>query len=93
MTDTLRSSHRAPPARPSVVEPSGLKPSFLESIYARLLADAGIEINGSGLGDMQIRDPRVWRRIAFRGTLGLGEAYVDEWWDVERLDEFFMRLM
>lgn len=61
-------------------------------MYARLLSGAGIEINGPASCDMQVRDPRVWRRIVLQGSLGLGEAYVDEWWDAQRLDEFFMRI-
>jgi cyclopropane-fatty-acyl-phospholipid synthase len=35
----------------------------------------------------------VLARIASRGSLGLGEAYVDGDWEVERLDEFFCRLL
>ena len=27
------------------------------------------------------------------GSLGLGESYMDEWWTVERLDQFFSQLL
>lgn len=31
-------------------------------------------------------------RLLAEGTLGLGESYMDGWWDVEALDEFIARL-
>ena len=62
--------------------------------YARfqeLLAPAGIVINGSNEWDPQIHDQRLFRRVIQQGTLGLGEAYMDGWWDCERLDELMSR--
>lgn len=56
------------------------------------LAKAGIEINGDRPWDIQIRDQRVYRRIFAEGSIGIGESYVDGWWDVEALDEFFFRV-
>jgi cyclopropane-fatty-acyl-phospholipid synthase len=67
--------------------------NLLEAGYARMLATAGIRINGRRAWDMRITDARLWRRIALGGTLGLGDAYVDGWWDSPRLDEFFARLV
>jgi len=67
--------------------------SWLGGTYTRLLAAADIQVNGSRAWDMQVKNERVWARIACRGTLGLGEAYVDGWWDAPRLDEFFTRLI
>lgn len=61
--------------------------------YRRLLDSAGIAINGGREWDMQVHDPRLWRRLALGGSLALGEAYVDGWWDAPRLDELFERLV
>ena len=66
---------------------------FLQRCYARLLASADIEINGARPWDMRIHDPRVFARCLRDGTLGLGDAYVDGWWDAAALDEFFSRLI
>ncbi|OYV51061.1 MAG: SAM-dependent methyltransferase [Rhodospirillales bacterium 20-60-12] len=30
---------------------------------------------------IMVRDPRMVARLAFRGSLGLGEAYLEGWWD------------
>jgi cyclopropane-fatty-acyl-phospholipid synthase len=60
---------------------------------AQLLAQADIAIDGSRPWDMQVRDPRMFDRVLSQGNLGAGEAYMDAWWEVERLDEFFHRLL
>ena len=56
-----------------------------------LLERAGVIVDGPNPWDLQIHDQRLWNRILLRGTLGLGEAYMDGWWDCEDLAEFFNR--
>ncbi len=63
--------------------------NILKNKYARVLAQIGVTLNGGGPRDLQVYDERLYWRVFLRGTLGLGEAYMDGWWDVERLDEFF----
>ncbi len=58
-----------------------------------LLADAGIKINGPDPWDLHILDERTWNRLFAQGTLGLGEAYMDGWWDAADLAEFFSRVL
>jgi len=58
----------------------------------RLLAQAGIALNGPQPWDVEIRDPRFFRRVLTSGSLGAGESYMDGWWDVQALDEFFARV-
>lgn len=41
---------------------------------------------------MRVRDERLYDRVLAGGTLAVGESYMDGWWDVERLDEFFARV-
>lgn len=57
----------------------------------RLLAQAGIRLNGDRHWDMQSHDPRLYERVLSQGTLGLGESYMDGWWDCVQLDEFAYR--
>src|SRR6056297_1863285 len=58
-----------------------------------LLGDAGIEINGPNPWDIQVHDDRLFGRVIREKNLGLGEAYMEGWWDCERLDEFFFHLL
>lgn len=58
-----------------------------------MLAQADIKINGDRPWDIQIQNDRVFERVAGQGSLGLGEAYVDGWWDCDALDEFFYRIL
>jgi cyclopropane-fatty-acyl-phospholipid synthase len=57
-----------------------------------LIAGAGITINGSNPWDLQVKDERLYSRVLRDGTLGMGEAYVDGWWDVEALDQLMDRM-
>lgn len=58
-----------------------------------LLHRADISVNGSRPWDLQVHDPRLFERILGQGTLGLGEAYLDGWWDCAQLDEFAYRAL
>jgi cyclopropane-fatty-acyl-phospholipid synthase len=59
---------------------------------AALLRAADIEIDGGDPWDLRVLDSRFYARVLAHGTLGAGESYMDGWWDVARLDEFFTRL-
>jgi cyclopropane-fatty-acyl-phospholipid synthase len=59
---------------------------------AALLRAADIEIDGSDPWDVRVRDERFYARVLADGTLGAGESYMDGWWEVPRLDEFFARV-
>jgi cyclopropane-fatty-acyl-phospholipid synthase len=64
-----------------------------EEIVAALLNLADITVNGGRPWDMQVHDRRVFTRILREGSLGLGEAYLDGWWDAHALDEFFAKVL
>ena len=59
----------------------------------RLLASAGIRLNGPDPWDMQVRNERAYARILAQGSLGLGESFMDGDWDCVQLDEFFHRIL
>ncbi|MDO8492217.1 MAG: cyclopropane fatty acyl phospholipid synthase [bacterium] len=65
---------------------------FKEKIQKEL-AKIGIVVNGTNSWDIQVHDERLYRRVILRGSIGLGEAYVDGWWDCQKLDEFFFRIL
>jgi cyclopropane-fatty-acyl-phospholipid synthase len=56
-----------------------------------LLFIAGININGKQDWDIQVNNENLYRRVIAEGSLGIGEAYMDGWWDVPRLDIFFLQ--
>ncbi len=58
-----------------------------------LLSLANIKINGSRPWDIKVHDERLYKRVMAQGSLGLGEAYMDGWWDCKRLDQFFSRVL
>ena len=57
------------------------------------LSLTGIKINGDRQFDLQVKDDRFYRRVFLNGSLGLGESYMDGWWDCSQLDEFINRLL
>src|SRR5262245_45217228 len=68
-------------------------PERASGYVAQLLEAAGVRRDGGRTWDPQIRDRRVYRRILAHGSLGLGESYVDGWWECERLDELVFRVL
>ena len=60
---------------------------------AELLEHAGITLNGSAPWDIQVHDDRLYWRVLRDKHLGLGEAYMDGWWDCQRLDMCIDRIL
>ncbi len=58
-----------------------------------LLSEAGIKINGDKQWDIQVHNDNLYGRLLSDGELGLGESYMDGWWDCEALDEFINKLL
>lgn len=59
----------------------------------RLLESANVRFNGGRPWDIQVNDPELYVRVLRQGSLGLGESYMDGYWDSERLDETFHKLL
>lgn len=64
-----------------------------QRIASELLAQADIHINGSEPYDIQVHNKDFYKRVLQQGSLGLGESYMDGWWDCERLDIFFHKVL
>ncbi|WP_299756489.1 cyclopropane fatty acyl phospholipid synthase [uncultured Pontibacter sp.] len=65
----------------------------LRQQVAEALAIADVKINRSAPWDLQVHDSRFYKRILTEGTLGLGESYMDGWWDCESIDGFVFRVL
>ncbi|MCW9708426.1 cyclopropane fatty acyl phospholipid synthase [Fodinibius salsisoli] len=57
------------------------------------LAIADIQIDGDRPWDMQVYNDHLYDRILREGSIGLGEAYMDRWWNAEALDTFFCHIL
>ena len=64
-----------------------------EKTIRDLLAIAEITVNGNQPFDIQVQDDRIYSRLLAQGSLGLGESYMDGWWDCDQLDEFINRIL
>lgn len=70
-----------------------MKISKLKQTTENLLAIADINIGGGRAWDIRVYDDRFYQKVLAQGSLGLGESYMDGWWDCEKLDEFFYRIL
>ncbi len=72
---------------------SKLMISELKANAQEILNFAGIKINGKSPWDIQVHNNRLYSRVLSEGSLGLGESYMEGWWDCEKLDEFFYKVL
>lgn len=64
-----------------------------EKIVRDLLTTAGIEVNGSQSWDIRIHNPNFYSRVLQNANLGMGESYMDGWWDCEAIDRMIDRVL
>lgn len=64
-----------------------------EAIIKDLLSKAGISINGSKPYDIQVFNQAIYVRVLKNAALGLGESYMDNWWECQALDQFFDKIL
>jgi cyclopropane-fatty-acyl-phospholipid synthase len=69
----------------------------METKHKKLTEDileiAGIRVNGTNPWDIRIFNDDFFRRAITEGELGLGESYMDGWWDAEKIDEFIFKVL
>jgi len=70
-----------------------MKQDSLKARASELLEQAGIHINGSAPIDLRVHDERLYASVFAHGSLGLGEAYMDGWWDADDLPGLCTRLL
>jgi len=70
-----------------------MAPQKSETIIRDLLELARVEVNGKNPWDIQVHNPKVYSRVLQEASLGLGESYMDGWWDCEALDELIYRIL
>lgn len=72
---------------------SEIKADSWYRIAEEMLSQAGITINGNQPQDIRVKNPEFFHRVLQEGSLGLGESYMDGWWECDRLDIFFQRIL
>lgn len=65
----------------------------LEEQARQILSTAGVEVNGTQAWDITVHNPGFYARVLRKGSIGLGESYMDAWWDCSQLDQFFDRVL
>ena len=65
---------------------------FKETV-SKLFESVDIQVNGSRPFDIQIHNELFYSRVLSSGSLGLGESYMDGWWDCAALDQFCYQLL
>lgn len=63
------------------------------TIAEEILSNIDIQLNGDRPWDLQVYNDGFYRRVLSQGSLGLGESYIDGWWDTQQLDAFFYKLL
>ncbi len=66
---------------------------YCQEKLEKLLATADIRIDGGRPWDIEVHKPLVFRRAITEGNLGLGESYMEGWWECRDLEEFFFRVL
>ncbi len=64
-----------------------------KKIAEQLLQHADVKINGGRPWDIQVHNPNTYSRILSQGSLGLGESYMDGWWDCQRIDVMITKIL
>jgi cyclopropane-fatty-acyl-phospholipid synthase len=52
-----------------------------------MLAAADIRVGGDRPWDVRVHNNDIYERVVTQGMLGVGEGYMDGWWDCDQLDE------
>ena len=63
-----------------------------QKVVSDFFSSAGINLGGDAPHDIKVHDPRFYRRFLSAGNLGLGESYMDGWWDSPQLEKVFEKL-
>ena len=62
-------------------------------LIQQLAATAGVGFNGPQPWDIRVLNPDFYQRVFYDGVIGLGESYMEGWWECEQLEQLFTRLV
>ncbi len=64
-----------------------------KELFSNLMEIAGITVNGDKPYDIHVHDDKFYDRVIQQTMLGLGESYMDKWWDCKALDRFIEKVL
>lgn len=67
-------------------------PYRLQATVQRLCDYADVRLGGDRPWDIEVHNPGFYPRVLKQGSIGLGESYMDGWWDSAGLDQLFTRI-
>ena len=70
-----------------------MRASRLEAAVRKLLEHTDIRINGNNRWDIQVHNNRFYKRAVGEAELGIGESYMDGWWDCDEIDTLICKLL
>src|SRR5690348_6756111 len=64
-----------------------------EAFVRELFDSAGVGVDGKRPGDILVKNQGFYERLIRDASIGLGESYMEEWWECEQLDLFIEKLL
>ncbi len=65
----------------------------LKGRVQQLLESCEVQIDGSAPHDIQVLNEQFYARVLSQGSLGLGESYMQGWWEARDLEGFVYHLL
>lgn len=63
-----------------------------KALIKDMMRETDISINGPNPWDIRIHNENFYSRLIHEGGIAFGEAYMDKWWDCERIDMLIDRI-
>jgi len=70
-----------------------MKSKIIEKTTKEILSLAGIEVNGPNPWDIQVHNNDFYKRALTEAELGIGESYMDGWWECKKIDGLIFRII
>jgi len=64
-----------------------------KSTIEKMLDLVGVKINGNNPWDIHVHNEKFYKRVLTEVELGMGESYMDGWWDCESIDQLIYRIL
>lgn len=67
--------------------------AIFQRVFEHFSKRADIKINGNRPQDITVHNEQFYRRVVLHGSVGLGDSYMEGWWDSDKVDEFASHLL
>lgn len=70
-----------------------MKSTKAKKIFLDLMEFAKVTVNGSEPSDIIVKNDLFYERVLNQPALGLGESYMDNWWECPAVDQFIDKIL